>query len=65
MGKVIITTKSVLAYCDACGKKFTPRIKRKIHTCPGCRFAVTGAEDVPLRTEKVHEVIDEKIIESK
>ena len=64
MGKVVITTRSMLAYCENCGKKFTPRIRRKIHTCPSCRFAVTGAEDVPLRTENVHHVIDEEITRS-
>lgn len=64
MGKVTITTVSVLAYCDNCKYEFTPRIKRKIHTCPGCRTAVTGAEDVPLRTEGVHKVVDKKIEKS-
>lgn len=64
MGKVIQTIERVLAYCDDCGKKFTPRINRRIPTCPGCRTAVLGAEDVPLRGEQRDTVIDEKIIEA-
>ena len=61
MGKVTIITESVLAYCDNCGKEFTPRIRRKLHTCPACRTAVTGAEDVPLRGDKVNTEVDRKI----
>ncbi len=61
MGKVTITTESVLAHCDACGKDFTPRIARRIHTCPNCRTAVTGAEDVPLRGSGVDRVIGRKV----
>ena len=61
MGKITITTRSVKAYCDECEKDFTPRIRRKIHTCPACRTAVTGAEDVPLRGDKVNTEVDRKI----
>ncbi len=61
MGKVTITTKSVMAHCDACGKDFTPRIARKIHTCPACRTAVTGAEDVPLRGNGVDTVVNREV----
>ncbi len=61
MGKVIIITESVLAWCDNCEAEFTPRIVRKIHTCPKCRTAVLGAEDVPLRGPGVHKVIKKTI----
>ncbi len=61
MGKVIIVTESILAYCDHCGNEFTPRIKRKIHTCPACRTAVVGAEDVPRRGEPVSKVVSRRI----
>ena len=61
MGKATVTTVSVKAYCDNCRSIFTPRINRKVHTCPDCRTAVMGAEDVPLRGQKVNTVIDTKI----
>lgn len=61
MGKVTITTVSVMAHCDHCGKDFTPRIRREIHTCPACRTAVVGAEDVPLRGDEVSKIVDRKI----
>ena len=61
MGKVTITTESVQAHCEACGKDFTPRIVCKIHTCPNCRTAVTGAEDVPLRGSRVGRVVGRRV----
>ena len=64
MGKVIIITESTQAFCEECEKEFTPRIKRKIHTCPACRYAVTGADDVPLRGPNTSRVIRKTIIHS-
>ncbi len=61
MGKVTIITESVLAWCDNCEAEFTPRIARKIHTCPDCRTAVLGAEDVPLRGPGVRKVIKKTV----
>lgn len=61
MGKAVQTIQRVLAYCENCEKTFTPRIRRRIHTCPGCRTAVLGAEDVPLRGGGCETVIDEQI----
>ena len=62
MGKVIQTIERILAYCDECEKKFTPRKHRKVPTCPNCRTAVFGAESVPLRGEERDRIVDEKII---
>lgn len=64
MGKVTILTESILAYCDHCKKEFTPRIKRKLHTCPACRFAVEGAEDVPLRGKGVSKVVKKTVVKA-
>ncbi len=61
MGKVTVIAELVLAYCDSCGKQFTPRINRKIRICPRCKNIILGTEGVPLRGSEVRKVISEKI----
>ena len=61
MGKVTVIAELVLAYCDFCGKQFTPRISRKIRICPRCKNILLGTEGVPLRGSGVMKVISEKI----